>query len=193
MQSLEPTAAEYINVWRGGNALAYGSSTLGGAIDCISYTGESAPGIPARAEIGSWDYQRLTMAGGFGEGSRDLFSSFTYQAQDGFRDHAEQENFGLFHNFGWQISENLETRFYLSAIQSNSALPGNLTRAQVHDDPRQANSSNILRDQRRDWCVNPFAAYINDFRTLKVCTILCAMSSSLWAADPVVASIGSSR
>ncbi len=193
MQSLEPTAAEYINVRRGGNALAYGASTLGGAIDCISYTGESAPGIPARAEIGSWDYQRFKLAGGFGEGSRDLFSSFTYQAQDGFRDHAEQENFGLFHNFGWQISENLETRFYLSAIQSNSALPGNLTRAQVHDDPRQANSSNILRDQRRDWCVNPFAAYINDFRTLKVCTILCAMSSSLWAADPVVASIGSSR
>jgi iron complex outermembrane receptor protein len=151
MQSLEPTAAEYINVWRGGNALAYGSSTLGGAIDYISYTGESAPGIQARSEIGSWDYQRFTLAGGFGEGSRDLFSTFTYQAQDGFRDHAEQENFRLFNNFGWQISDHLETRFYLSAIQSNSALPGSLTRAQMHDDPRQANPSNILRDQRRDY------------------------------------------
>jgi iron complex outermembrane receptor protein len=151
MQSLEPTAAEYINVWRGGNALAYGSSTLGGAIDYISYTGESAPGVLARAEIGSWDYQRLTLAGGFSEGSRDLFSTFTNQAQDGFRDHADQENFRLFNNFGWKISDNLETRFYLSAVQSNSELPGSLTRAQMHDDPRQANPLNILRDQRRDY------------------------------------------
>jgi len=151
MQSLEPTAAEYINVWRGGNALAYGSSTLGGAIDYISYTGESAPDVLARAEIGSWDYQRLTLAGGFSEGSRDLFSTFTNQAQDGFRDHADQENFRLFNNFGWKISDNLETRFYLSAVQSNSELPGSLTRAQMHDDPRQANPLNILRDQRRDY------------------------------------------
>jgi iron complex outermembrane receptor protein len=151
MQSLEPTAAEYINIWRGGNALAYGSSTLGGAIDYISYTGESAPRVQTRAEIGSWNYQRLTLAGGFSEGSRDLFSTFAYQAQDGFRDHANQENFRLFNNFGWQIADNLETRFYLSAVQSNSELPGSLTRAQMHDDPRQANPLNILRDQRRDY------------------------------------------
>jgi iron complex outermembrane receptor protein len=151
MQSLEPTAAEYINVWRGGNALAYGSSTLGGAIDYISYTGESAPDVLARAEIGSWNYQRLTLAGGFSEGSRDLFSTFAYQAQDGFRDHAKQENFRLFNNFGWQIADNLETRFYLSAVQSNSELPGSLTRAQMNDDPRQANPQNTLRDQRRDY------------------------------------------
>ena len=151
MQSLEPTAAEYINIWRGGNALAYGSSTLGGAIDYISYTGESAPGVQTRAEIGSWNYQRLTLAGGFSEGSRDLFSTFAYQAQDGFRDHAKQENFRLFNNFGWQIADNLETRFYLSAVQSNSELPGSLTRAQMNDDPRQANPQNTLRDQRRDY------------------------------------------
>ena len=151
MQSLEPTAAEYINIWRGGNALAYGSSTLGGAIDYISYTGQSAPGFQTRAEIGSWNYQRLTLAGGFSEGSRDLFSTFAYQAQDGFRDHANQENFRLFNNFGWQIADNLETRFYLSAVQSNSELPGSLTRAQMNDDPRQANPLNILRDQRRDY------------------------------------------
>src|SRR5690606_18476296 len=52
MQVLEPTAAAYINVWRGGNALAYGSSTLGGAIDYISRTGRDSPGGLARVEIG---------------------------------------------------------------------------------------------------------------------------------------------
>ena len=151
MQALEPTAAEYINVWRGGNALAYGSSTLGGAIDYISYTGESAPGVRMRAEMGSWEYERYTLAGGWSDDTRDLFSTFTYQAQDGFRDHAAQENFRLFQNFGVKISDDLETRFYLSAVQSNSELPGNLTRAQMRDDPRQANATNLLRDQRRDY------------------------------------------
>src|SRR5690606_1363234 len=39
MQSLEPVAASHINIWRGGNALAAGSSTLGGAIDYVSHNG----------------------------------------------------------------------------------------------------------------------------------------------------------
>ncbi|MFM2170069.1 MAG: hypothetical protein RI957_298 [Verrucomicrobiota bacterium] len=151
MQAIEPTATNYINVWRGGNALAYGASTLGGAIDFISQTGRSDPGDTLRVEAGSWDYWRATLSHGWSDASRDLYASFTTQQQDGFRDHAQQENLRLFSNLGWRIQDNIETRFYLSAVQTRSELPGSLTMQQMRDDPRQANAANLLRDQRRDF------------------------------------------
>ena len=79
MQSLEPLSTDYINVWRGGNALAYGASTLGGAIDYISRNGRSAPALSAHLEAGSWDYLRANLSGGGVRGDLDGYASFTQQ------------------------------------------------------------------------------------------------------------------
>ncbi|HEY9250330.1 MAG TPA: TonB-dependent receptor [Rariglobus sp.] len=151
MQSLEPTASAYINVWRGGNALAYGSSTLGGAIDYVSRTGRTSPGGFARLEIGSWDYLRATIAGGVASEKNDGYASFTQQQQQGFRDHAEQNNQRLFTNAGWRLSDTVETRLYVTAVKTDSELPGSLTKAQMEADPRQAAAGNITLDQHRDY------------------------------------------
>lgn len=151
MQSLEPTAADHINVWRGSNALAYGSSTLGGAIDYVSRTGRTAPGGFARIEVGSFDYLRATVADGVTHGNGDGYASFTQSQQEGFRDHAEQNNQRLFTNVGWRLNENAETRLYLTAVKTDSELPGSLTKAQMEANPEQANASNITNDQKRDF------------------------------------------
>lgn len=151
MQSLEPTATAYINVWRGGNALAYGSSTLGGAIDYVSRTGRNSPGGFARLEVGSWEYLRATIAGGAAFGDSDVYGSFTQQQQDSFRDHAKQNNQRLFTNAGLRLSENIETRLYITAIKTDSELPGSLTKAQLEADPSQALAANVLSDQKRDF------------------------------------------
>lgn len=151
MQALEPTASRYVNVWRGGNALAYGGSTLGGAIDYISRTGLTDPGGFARLEAGSWNYFRGTLAGGFSQGNFDGYGSFTWQQQDGFRDHAEQSNQRFFSNFGWQITDDIESRVYITAVNTDSQLPGNLTKAQLEDDPRQANLTTANFDHHRDF------------------------------------------
>ncbi len=151
MQALEPSAARYINVWRGGNALAYGGSTLGGAIDYVSRSGRTDPGGFARLEAGSWNYFRGTLAGGFANDRTDAFSSFTWQSQDGFRDHAEQNNQRLFSNLGWQVSDNIETRLYITGVLTDSQLPGSLTKAQLEEHPRLANPVNLALDQHRDF------------------------------------------
>ena len=52
-QALDPLATSHIDVWRGANALAYGSSTLGGAINYHSRTGRTNPGIFSRLEAAS--------------------------------------------------------------------------------------------------------------------------------------------
>jgi iron complex outermembrane receptor protein len=150
-QALDPLAASHIQVWRGANALAYGSSALGGAIDYVSHTGLSAPGSSARLEAGSFGYLRARLASGFSEGSSDLYFSLSQQSQEGFRRHADQNNQRLFANFGWKWAENVETRVYLSSVVTDSELPGNLTKAELELDPRQAAPANITGDQKRDF------------------------------------------
>lgn len=151
MQALEPTAASYIDVWRGANALAQGSSTLGGAIDYISRTGANSPGGIFRVEAGSYGYLRAGIAGGFSNGSADAYASITGQTQNGFRNHAEQENERLFANFGWRFNDDVETRFYLAAVNTDSELPGSLLKSELERDPRQAALGNIALDQHRDF------------------------------------------
>lgn len=150
MQALEPLSAAYINVWRGGNALALGASTLGGAIDYVSRTGRDAPTL-ARVEAGSWGYWRANLSGGGFHGNRDAYASFTHQQQDGFRRHAAQENQRLFANAGFRFSNDTETRLFLTGVRTDSELPGNLTKAQLRTDARQAAASNLALDQKRDF------------------------------------------
>ncbi len=154
MQAVDPLAADHVNIWRGGNALALGSSTLGGAIDYISATGLSAPGGSVRLEGGSFDYLRTRVALGLSEGNADAYLSFSEQCQTGFREHAEQNNQRLFSNFGWQLSENAETRLFITAVRSRSELPGSLTKAELNDNPSQADDSlfgAVAYDNRRDF------------------------------------------
>lgn len=151
MQAFEPLSATYINVWRGGNALAYGASTLGGAIDFVTRTGRDATPQFARAEFGSWEYRRATLTGGGTRGDLDGWASFTHQSQSGFRDHAEQSNQRFFGNAGLRLADHAETRLYVTAVQTDSELPGNLTRAQLRANRRQANAGNLTLDQKRDF------------------------------------------
>ena len=154
MQAIDPLAASHINIWRGGNALSRGSTTLGGAIDYLSHTGYSAPGNSLRIETGSYDYLRTRLTGGYTEGSKDLYYSLSHASQSGFRDHAEQSAQRLFSNFGIQLRDDLETRFYIAAIHTDSELPGSLTKAELEANPRQADNSMfgaVNFDNRRDF------------------------------------------
>ena len=154
MQSTDPLTADHINVLRGSNALSMGSSTLGGAIDYISKTGLNAPGGSIRLEAGSFDYLRTRVEEGLSEGNFDAYVSLSEQFQHGFRDHAEQNNQRLFSNFGWKISDNAETRLFVTAINTVSELPGNLTKAEMKSDPSQADQSDrgsVRFDNHRDY------------------------------------------
>ncbi|MFT4177486.1 MAG: TonB-dependent receptor [Luteolibacter sp.] len=149
MQSIDPASADHIRILRGGNAL--GSSTLGGAIDYLSATGLTAPGGSFRIEGGSFDYLRTRLAVGESQGNFDGYFSLSQHYLDGFRDHSQQNNQRLFSNMGWKISDEVETRFYFTAVKSRSELPGNLTKDEMENDARQQDPTNLARDQRRDY------------------------------------------
>ncbi len=149
-QAIEPLAARYIEVYRGANALQYGSSTLGGAVNFVTPTGYDAPAWQARASFGSFQHAHLQASGAGVVGPLDYYVSASHYFQEGFRDHAQQDNNRLFGNVGYRINPNLETRFYFSAVDSDSELPGSITQAQTKSDPSAANPGNITGNQKRD-------------------------------------------
>lgn len=150
MQAFEPLAASYLNVWRGANALAYGASTLGGAIEFVSQTGRDGPET-VRLEGGAFGYLRGFAAGGFSAGDQDGYAAFTRTEQDSFRAHARQLNTRLFANTGWRLTDALETRFYLTAVATDSELPGSLFKSEIKSAPRSANPTTAAQNQKRDF------------------------------------------
>lgn len=151
MQSIEPLGLLYTEVFRGANALQYGATTLGGAINFVAPTGYSVDPVRLRGEGGSFGYYQLFAQGGGVSGDWDFAGSASYQAQDGYREWSEQKNARFFGNAGFRINPDLETRFYLSAVDTDSQLPGSLTKAQAENDPRMANPGNLAGRQKRDY------------------------------------------
>ncbi|ALN90285.1 tonB dependent receptor family protein [Lysobacter gummosus] len=150
-QAVEPLSARYIEVYRGANALEFGAATLGGAINFVSPTGYDAAPLTVRAEAGHFGYRRGQIAVAGVSGRADGYLSLSGLRQDGYRDHAEQENYRLFANAGYRFSDSLDGRVYLTHVDTRSALPGNLTRAESRRDPRLAAPGNIALNQRRDY------------------------------------------
>lgn len=149
-QAVEALSARYVEVWRGANALQYGAATLGGAINFVSPNGYNADRLRLRTEAGSDGYRRAQLSTGQVQGAFDFYLSTSLFRQDGFREHARQDTRRHFANLGWQLAPQLETRFYLGHVHSDSELPGSLTRAQLEADPAQASAGNLRDDQRRD-------------------------------------------
>lgn len=150
-QAIEPLATRYIEVYRGANALEFGSTTLGGAINYVSPTGYTAPALSARLEAGSFEYRRAQASVAGHNGNVDGYLSLSALHADGYRDHARQDNYRLFSNLGIQLAPAVETRLYFTFVDSESELPGSLTRAETEATPERANAGNVSGDQKRDF------------------------------------------
>ncbi|WP_137919028.1 TonB-dependent receptor [Hydrogenophaga sp. 2FB] len=147
-RQIDPLSASHATVARGANALTYGASTLGGAIDFTTPTARDG----ARNELllqggshGQWQ-GRVTLGGTSGD-LDGLLTAETRRA-DGYRRHHRQERTGFYANGGLQINNAVQTRFYASTIDNQQQLPGVLTRQQWQDDPSQAEAAAVAGHYR---------------------------------------------
>lgn len=147
---IDPLAEQYIEVYKGANALRYGAATLGGAINFVSPTGRSNPGFATRFYGGSYDTLGEQAAAGFSEGPWDAWMSLTNLSSNGFRQHTNQNLTRFNGNVGAQIGSSAETRFFLSGNQIRNQIPGSLTQQQFWTGPQQGPLANILQNTRRD-------------------------------------------
>jgi len=148
---IDPLALQAANVYKGGNGLAYGSSTLGGAIDFLTPTAYTAiaPNV-LRLEGGSYGTVRGSAQFSRVVGPLDFIGTFTVNHADGFRQHerGQYEQFNA--NIGYKFSPDIETRFYLGAYIVDQQLPGTLSLSDALNNPTKAAPSALAGDQARD-------------------------------------------
>ncbi len=150
-QEADLLALQYVEVYRGGQALRYGVAGLGGAINMVTpsartldYQGH------VRAEAGSFKTLRVHADGGQKWGAADAYASVTKTNIEGFRDQSEQNNARFNSNIGYMFSPDVETRFYVSWNDIEQEVPGTLTKTQALNTPKMAPAVNVLNDYARD-------------------------------------------
>lgn len=146
-QELEPIFFDHLEVYRGANALRFGSGTLGGAINGVTPKGSDAEGLYLRADAGSNETLRGLVSFGGASGVADYWAGASADTSDGDRDHAKRRSFRFHGNVGLQLGESVETRFYASYNNIDQKLPGALTVADVTSTPKKGN---FAGDQARD-------------------------------------------
>jgi len=124
-QEIDPLSVKYIEVFKGSNGLRYGSNALGGAINIVTPTGRnSEPGSSLRVEAGSFSSTRANLSTSGQSGNIDYYAGVTKLDSDGFRAHSEVDSTYGFANIGFALTENIETRFYLTSLDDQFELAG---------------------------------------------------------------------
>lgn len=142
-RTVDPLATRYAVIARGANALTYGASTLGGAINFITPTARDLPAVDLFLSGGSFGQVQGRATVGKVAGAFDGLVTVEARQYEGYRDDQhEQDRQSVYANAGWQFSETVNTRLYLSWIDNDQELPGALTRAQWEEDPDQPNPDN---------------------------------------------------
>ncbi|MGV8825230.1 TonB-dependent receptor family protein [Methylibium petroleiphilum] len=145
-RDVDPLSARYAIVARGANALTYGASTLGGAIDFITPTARDGAPNELLLNGGSHGQRQARITLGTVAGAFDALVTAEGKRSDGYRDHHRQERSGLYANAGWQLGDAVRTRFYATAIDNDQQLPGALTRDEWRANPRQAQAAALAGD-----------------------------------------------
>lgn len=146
-QELDPSFLEHLEVFRGANALRFGASTLGGAVNGVTPTGRSSNGFRVRIDGGSFETLRALASAGYADARGDAWLAVAADSSAGDRDHSARKALRFNGNVGLRLSEGVETRFYVAAQSIEQELPGALTYAAVRISPQ---NGSFAGDQHRD-------------------------------------------
>ena len=136
---IDPLSARSATVARGANAMRFGASTLGGAINFITPTGRNHDGVSLRLDGGSHDLAAGRLTAGGASDAVDGLLTVEKRDWEGFRRHSSEEREGIYANLGWKVDEGLNTRIYAAWVDNDMYLPGALTREEFRRDQTQAN------------------------------------------------------
>jgi len=139
----EPLGLSHTEILRGANAFDIGSLYLGGAINYVTKTGYDAAPLQVRYEAGSYGYQKRQISSGQVLGPLNYYVSLTDSSSDGFQDQTRGKSAGIAGNVGYQFSPQLKTRLYYRYRTTDNETPGYITKAQLKDDPEQANPTSV--------------------------------------------------
>jgi len=157
-----PGEAEAIEVYRGYMANRLGATVLGGALNLISPTGRSRPGIALKAAGGSFGQFSGGAQAGFANERFDMLVRGDFTRRTGYRDYNDSRRWGVGGNAGMRLSDNVTVRVFASYADLGFDVSGPLTRDLLKNDPRAVFTGptvtptgainpgpNVVRDQPR--------------------------------------------
>lgn len=147
---MDPLSARYIVVAPGANALTYGASTLGGAINFISPTARNSAARELFVSGGSDEQTNLRATAGAVVDQFDGLVTVESKHWGGYRHHSETDRESIYANSGWRFSDALENRVFFTYVNNDQQLPSALTEAQFKDDPDQAGASALAANRGKD-------------------------------------------
>ncbi len=153
-ESLELLTTQSIQVYKGGNALRYGGSTLGGAINLETQTGYTASRITAFGEGGTYGFFKGQVSSGGRRGGLDYYASYARTSLDGYRDWSDQQRDRVNLHAGYLFSQSVDLRGFYFFADVAEHLPGSLTRAELEADPTQAAPGNQTDRWGRDYTLH---------------------------------------
>lgn len=159
---VDPTALRSVEIYKGGNALRFGSSTLGGAVNLVTPTARTALSRDqVQLEGGSFGAVRASATVSGVSGDWDALATLTGNHADGARQHSRSNDVWFNANLGRRLSDIAETRLYLTLVDTRQQLPGTLSLAQALATPDRANpaSSNPVAggNQQRNQTIQRLA------------------------------------
>ena len=147
---IDPLSLRSVEVYKGGNALTFGATTLGGAVNFVTPTAYTAlaPNI-LRLDGGSFGTIRENFQFSRISGPADFLINGTITNADGYRRHETQRTQNFNANLGYQLAPGVETRSYAGIYLTDQKLPGTLSLSDALSNPRRANPAAISGNQSR--------------------------------------------
>lgn len=152
VQMVDPLLARFTEVYKGGNALRFGGSLLGGAINLVTPNGSTlGHAASVRADFGSWRTGRLHAEVGGVRGDWDGYLGVTAATAEGWRDQSEGQQQYITANIGRSLGEDREVRLTVQGAYIHQDIPGSLTLAQALTAPVMAAAANVANAYQRDY------------------------------------------
>lgn len=131
------------------NASALWGNAGGGvvALTTVPHFDDSFASVQQMA--GSYGFLRTALRGGAQLGSSSLAVTFTNTVQEGYRAHADSRRFLANVTLTSQLGAATELGVFAAAANDLFHIPGPLTMAEATSNPRMANATYALRDERR--------------------------------------------
>jgi len=159
-ESIELLTADAIEVYKGANALRFGGSTMGGAINVETRTGYSSSPLSVVAEGGSSGFLKTQLASGDVLGRFDYYASYAHTGLSGYRDWSGQRRERVNLHGGYLLSPSIDLRAFYFYAHVDEQLPGALTAAEFSASPVQAAPDNVANRYGRVYHLHHIGAQL---------------------------------
>ena len=140
-----PRQARFTEVYRGYTANRLGATVFGGAINFVSPTGSSAPGVTVSVEGGSFDQLSATAQAGAKQGPLDGLAQVSFSQRNGFRTYNESDRLNVEANVGADLTGTVSSRLFVGYTNLGFQLAGPLSKHQLYRDPTRVHAGPTIR------------------------------------------------